>query len=111
MTRRQELKIGGWVVLAWLLIFVLVAYSCQPMAFGEENTPNSYDLPRDQVQEYRALEAEARALKAEATLAIQEIEAKRNEILLEWKTLVGGDFKKWQLDLKNGRLQREKESK
>lgn len=64
----------------------------------------SYALPRDQVQEYRALEAESRALKAESTLALQDIESKRSAILEKWKVLVGGNLQDWQLDLKEGKL-------
>ena len=68
--------------------------------------PQSYDLPRDQVQEYGRLEAEGRALRAETSLALQEVEKGRAEILEKWKALVGGDLSRWQLDLAKGQLKK-----
>lgn len=73
---------------------------------GKMPALQSYDLPRDQVQEYGRLEAEGRALRAESALALQEIEKGRAEILEKWKALVGGDLKGWQLDLAKGQLRK-----
>ena len=68
--------------------------------------PPSYDLPRDQVLEYRALEAEKRAVQAETLLITQRIDVLRNEILEKWRILVGGNLVGWEIDLKEEKLKR-----
>lgn len=65
----------------------------------------SYDLPREEVLEYRALQAEERALRAEANQGLKEIEAKRSEILEKWKALTGEkDLSAWQVDFERAKL-------
>lgn len=65
----------------------------------------SFDLPRDQVQEYRALQAEIRAYQAEASIAIRERNDKINSLLSLWKERYKiDDMRLWSIDMNKSKL-------
>lgn len=49
-------------------------------------------LPKEEVQEYRAIDAEMRALRAETNLALQNMARRQEEIRNNWKGIAGGSL-------------------
>lgn len=89
-----------------ILIFLfLLAF---PAWAGEKPVPKDfYDLSKEDVLEWRALEAEMRAIRAESTMALREREAERAKILEKWRVLVGEeDLTGWQVDLEAKKLRK-----
>lgn len=93
--------------------FAIVFVACLLLAglLGAEEKPPTgkgfYDLPREEVLEYRALQAEERAIRAEVAVALKEIEAKRAYLLDKWRERIGDkDLSNWQVDFEKGKLVR-----
>ena len=73
----------------------------------EAKTPSSYDLPRADLNEYWALAAEERALRAEAELSLRNIGERRRRLLDQWQELFGEkDLSGWEVNLATGKIER-----
>lgn len=65
----------------------------------------SFDIPRDESMEIRALDAEIKAILAEAQNAVSLRESRRKEIIDKWqRTFEISDILKYDIDIANSKL-------
>lgn len=106
-----------------LLLMAMLLFSFLGMASGSEigggippaatasvADPASFDLPALEVMEWRAIDAETRAIRAEALQATMERASRQKELLKEWEhrfKIV--DWADWQIDFQAAKLLKRKQ--
>ena len=70
-------------------------------------SPSSFPLPAEELAEWRILQAETRALQAEAVLAVRERSDKLQSLLILWKDRYKiDDMKNWSLNIEKRSIER-----
>lgn len=118
----------GWLTPPLALFFCALALALSPLAGAEEGAqvppaemsasdisaatnpvlpPAFFDLPPIEVLQWRLLDAEGRAARAEIQFALQSFERQREAMLKVWQERYNlDDLSGWQINPQEGKLQR-----
>lgn len=102
---------------AWITIGLWIAILLPGIVIAAENSPSeametpkaSYDLPEAEAMEWRALDAELRAIRVEVQQAIMERNKRQSELIEIWRARYAlKNINDWEVDFTAAKLRKRK---